>query len=252
MSGLARVAMACAIGAFMFAMSCRVVANEAPFQVAALSVPQAAPDDRAQTPSVSEPFEISRNVSPGFAEKWNVVERAMRDDIAAAERCRADDAACNDATRKLNTLIASARELSGRARLGVINRAVNLAIASVSDMAQHGVDDVWSAPLETLASGKGDCEDYAILKIAILRAAGIGADDLRLLVVRDPASSEGHAVAAARLDGRWLILDNRRFTLVDAAHSEYRPVHALRPVDDNNGVAWAQGPSGSGAAPVLL
>lgn len=144
------------------------------------------------------------------------------------------------------------RPLSGRARLGAANRAVNLAVASTTDMAQHGAEDVWSSPLETLTTRKGDCEDYAILKIAVLRAAGMGADDLRLVVVRDPATNEGHAIAAARLDGRWLLLDNRRMTMIDSANSLYRPFFALHLRDEPRALDWAQGPSGSGAVPVLL
>ena len=40
-------------------------------------------------------------------------------------------------------------------------------------MAQWGVPDRWSPPLETLATGRGDCEDYAIAKYVALTAAGI-------------------------------------------------------------------------------
>ena len=50
----------------------------------------------------------------------------------------------------------------GRARIAMINRAVNLAITPMSDQARWGVPDRWSAPLETLQSSRGDCEDYAM------------------------------------------------------------------------------------------
>jgi hypothetical protein len=39
---------------------------------------------------------------------------------------------------------------------------------------------------------------------------------------------EDHAIAAARLDGRWLTLDNRRMALVeDTDARNYRPVFVL-------------------------
>ena len=47
-----------------------------------------------------------------------------------------------------------------------------MAIRYVSDYAQHGEADRWSAPLATFATGKGDCEDYAIAKYVALREAG--------------------------------------------------------------------------------
>jgi predicted transglutaminase-like cysteine proteinase len=107
----------------------------------------------------------------------------------------------------------------------------------MSDMAQFGEADVWSAPLKTLASGRGDCEDYAILKYAALLAVGMPADDLRLLVVRENRSKRAHAVLAARHEGDWLSLDNKRFTLVslrDAAEYDVMAALALesaRPID---------------------
>ena len=67
------------------------------------------------------------------------------------------------------------RARDGRARLGEINRAINLAIRPMSDLAQYGEIDVWSSPLVTFAHGAGDCEDYAIAKFVALRLAGIAA-----------------------------------------------------------------------------
>ena len=118
----------------------------------------------------------------------------------------------------------------GRARLGEINRAINLAIRPMSDLAQHGQIDVWTSPLATLARGGGDCEDYAIAKFVALRRAGLAPDDLRIVVLRDTIHGEDHAVAAARLDGRWLTLDNRRMAMVeDADVRNFRPDIRDRP-----------------------
>ena len=116
------------------------------------------------------------------------------------------------------------RAREGRARLGEINRAINLAIRPMSDLAQYGEIDVWSSPLVTFAHGAGDCEDYAIAKFVALRLAGISPDDLRIVVMRDTIRGEDHAVAAARLDGHWLTLDNRRMAMVEDAYvRNYRP-----------------------------
>ena len=79
----------------------------------------------------------------------------------------------------------TARAREGRARLGETNRAINLAIRPMSDLAQYGQTDVWNTPLETFASGAGDCEDYAIAKLVALRMAGIAPEDLRIVVMHD-------------------------------------------------------------------
>ena len=125
------------------------------------------------------------------------------------------------------------RAREGRARLGEINRAINLAIRPMSDLAQYGEIDVWSSPLVTFATGAGDCEDYAIAKFVALRQAGISPDDLRIVIMRDTIRGEDHAVAAARLDGHWLTLDNRRMAMVEDAYiRNYRPLFVI----DQHGV----------------
>jgi predicted transglutaminase-like cysteine proteinase len=178
-----------------------------------------------------EPFAALRPVDRGgpLWIKWHGVEREMAAEQSVLARCRMDSEACaSPAARRFVAIIETARAREGRARIGEINRAINLAIRPMSDLAQHGVADVWSSPLATLTSGAGDCEDYAIAKFAALREIGFADDDLRLIVVRDLAAHEYHAVAAVRLDGQWLILDNRHMALVEARHATYEPLFSLR------------------------
>src|SRR5207245_10297702 len=103
-------------------------------------------------------------------------------------------------------------------RLGQINRAINLAIRPMSDLAQYGEIDVWSSPLVTFYRGAGDCEDYAIAKFVALNEAGIAPDDLRIVVMRNTSLGEDHAVPAVRLDGHWLMLDNQRMAMIEDAY----------------------------------
>ena len=55
----------------------------------------------------------------------------------------------------------------------------------MSDQALYGEIDFWASPLATLGRGAGDCEDYAIAKFVALRLAGMSADDLRIVIMRD-------------------------------------------------------------------
>jgi predicted transglutaminase-like cysteine proteinase len=125
-------------------------------------------------------------------------------------------------------MIELARAKEGRARLGEINRAVNLSIKPMSDFAQYGIADHWSAPLATLTAGAGDCEDYAILKYVALREAGIDADDLQLMVVRDIKHDGLHAVLVVRLGEQWVILDNRMLVMLNVLEAyHYYPLFVL-------------------------
>ena len=146
---------------------------------------------------------------------------------------------CSSAARRFLALVDGAQAREGRARIELVNRTVNSAIRYTSDYAQHGVADLWTAPLATLASGRGDCEDYAIAKYVILREAGVPADDLRLLLVRDRAVRQDHAVLAVRDGGRWLVLDNRHLMLSETTSlPQFTPLFAL----DHQGVSLFAAP----------
>jgi predicted transglutaminase-like cysteine proteinase len=175
----------------------------------------------------AEPFGLATATlsAGGLREKWRAVERTLEDDGVQLALCDGDRERCvSPAALRLLAIVDNARIREGRARLGEVNRAINLAIRPMSDLAQHGAVDVWSSPLATLASGAGDCEDYAIAKFVALRLAGVSPDDLRIVIMRDTIQGEDHAVAAARLEGHWLMLDNRRMTMVeDGQVKNYRP-----------------------------
>jgi predicted transglutaminase-like cysteine proteinase len=179
----------------------------------------------------TEPFGLSASTLSwgGLHEKWRGVERKLDDERVQLALCDGDRDRCvSPAALQLLAIVDNARAREGRARLGEINRAINLAIRPMSDLAQYGEIDVWSSPLVTFAHGTGDCEDYAIAKFVALRLAGISPDDLRIVVMRDTIRGEDHAVAAARLDGRWLMLDNRRMAMVEDANvRNYRPLFVI-------------------------
>ena len=184
----------------------------------------------------AEPFGllVSAVYAGGVREKWRDLERKLADEAVQLALCDGDRERCvSPAALRFLAIVDAARAREGRARLGEINRAINLAIRPVSDQAQYGEIDVWSSPLVTFTHGAGDCEDYAIAKFVALRQAGIAPDDLRIVIMRDTVRGEDHAVAAARLDGHWLTLDNRRMAMVeDADIRNYRPLFAI----DRNGV----------------
>jgi len=115
-------------------------------------------------------------------------------------------------------------------------------IRYVSDLSQHGELDRWSTPLASYATTKGDCEDYAIAKYVALRAAGVPAKQLRVLLVRDNIARLDHAVLAASEDGHWFILDNRWTAPVeDNDVRRFTPLFAL----DDEGVKLLAAPYAS-------
>ena len=175
-----------------------------------------------------EPFGLSTaTVTQGAVlEKWLNVAREVDDERLVLRMCDENRASCQSPTAlQFLAIVDSGRALGGRARIGEINRAINLKLKPKSDLALYGEEDVWTSPLATFAIGAGDCEDYAIAKFVALQEAGVSPDDLRIVILRDDHREEDHAVVAARLDGNWLMLDNRHMVLVeDQLVRRYRPV----------------------------
>jgi predicted transglutaminase-like cysteine proteinase len=85
----------------------------------------------------------------------------------------------------------------------------------------------WESPFEFLRMG-GQCQDYAIAKYLLLRAAGVPADAMRMVVLRDAAISLDHAVLAVYVNGEPVLLDNLRSDIVPARNvSYYHPYYSI-------------------------
>ena len=123
---------------------------------------------------------------------------------------------------------AYASGLSGRSpieKLQAVNHYVNARVSFVDDSRQYGVADLWTSAADTLRRGRGDCEDYAIAKLQLLRRAGFAEKDLYLVILRDALRRADHAVLVARADGRMLVLDNGTDRLIDSYEMpDYRPI----------------------------
>ena len=136
---------------------------------------------------------------------------------------------------------AFAATLRGRdifARLEAVNSYVNARVRFVDDRVQFGVADRWMQASETLARGRGDCEDFALAKRAMLRAAGVPEGDLYLVVLKDLSRRADHAVLVVRAKGRFLVLDNGTDRIVDSGEvQDYRPMFTLAA----NGRAYTHG-----------
>lgn len=109
--------------------------------------------------------------------------------------------------------------------LGAVNRWVNREIRYRDDRKQFGTSDYWADAATTLRSRRGDCEDYAILKLQLLAAAGVAREDMMLTLARDTIQRSDHAVLLVRQDGEWVMLDMASDRIAPATQDYgYRPV----------------------------
>lgn len=119
----------------------------------------------------------------------------------------------------------SLRDLDPAEKAALINQYVNRRVRYTEDVVQYGKADYWARADETLRHGRGDCEDYAIAKLQMLREAGVSPHDLYLVLVNDLVRRADHAVLVMRTGSRMLLLDDGTNQVLDTqAVSDYRPI----------------------------
>jgi len=121
-----------------------------------------------------------------------------------------------------------------RRLLEQVNLGVNHQVAAATDLEIYGKPEYWEYPDK--AGGRGDCEDYALLKQRELEQAGIAGANLLITVVRKP-NGEAHAVLTARTDKGDYILDNLSDAMRLWRDTDYR--YIKRQAADNAGL-WAE------------
>lgn len=136
-------------------------------------------------------------------------------------------------------------------RLRRINEFFNRRIAFAEDQQVWGKSDYWATPMETLAQGKGDCEDFTIAKYFTLREAGFTDGQMRLIYVKARLGGVNSTLQQAHMilafypapDAEPLILDN---LITEIRPASRRP--DLIPVFSFNSQGIWQGAQGSGQA----
>jgi predicted transglutaminase-like cysteine proteinase len=150
----------------------------------------------------------------------------------------------------LQALLQHSATLDDEGRLAAVNSYYNRRIAFAEDSEAWGQADHWASPLEALALGRGDCEDYAIAKYFSLLAIGMPVARLRLVYVRAQtgAGSQPHMVLAfyALPNSEPLILDN---LITDVRPASRRP--DLVPVFSFNSEGLWQGAGAQSAGDPL-
>ena len=122
-----------------------------------------------------------------------------------------------------------------------VNAWVNDNIKPITDLEHWGVVERWNYPDD----GKGDCEDYVLLKRRMLMQAGWPREALLITVVRDK-KGDGHAVLTVKTNKGEFILDNQEAEVLAWNKTGYRFVKRQSQSDPNLWVALGE-PQGAPA-----
>lgn len=114
-----------------------------------------------------------------------------------------------------------------RAQLERVNDFGN-AFPYITDQVNWGMEDYWETPYEFFDIS-GDCEDYAISKYYSMRALGVPADKMRIMIVQDfNLGGVIHAILGVYGDGTLYILDNQIKQLIEARSIyHYKPIYGI-------------------------
>jgi predicted transglutaminase-like cysteine proteinase len=143
---------------------------------------------------------------------------------------------CNEHPKDCATTASAPRDVILTARawkdLVRVNKWVNDSIQPVTDLEHWGVVEKWSYPND----GRGDCEDYVLLKRRMLMEAGWPREALLITVVRDK-KGDGHAVLTVKTDKGDYVLDNQAENILLWSETGYRFVKRQSQSDQNLWVA---------------
>ncbi|MCP3888427.1 MAG: sulfate adenylyltransferase [Desulfobulbaceae bacterium] len=146
-------------------------------------------------------------------------------DWAAAQYCEKSQ----DSLLTWEKLIRENNSESDFAKLDQVNRFFNR-FEFISDYSHWGTRDYWATPLEFIASGGGDCEDFSFAKYFTLKALGISDKKLNLTYVKALQLNQAHMVLTyfASPGAEPLILDNLTDEIEPAStRSDLLPVYSF-------------------------
>lgn len=166
----------------------------------------------------------SQNLAP-FPKWTGTLDRYFRErklEDGPCESTRFNRCHLQDWKRFLSTIMSKDRVSQLRAVNAYMNRA-----PYIVDPINYGVPDYWATPRQFFIKD-GDCEDYAIAKYLSMRALGLTADAMRIVVLQDENLRLAHAILAVRIGDDILILDNQIQQVISHRRiRHYRPIYSV-------------------------
>ncbi len=120
-------------------------------------------------------------------------------------------------------MLQQSKELPVADKLKKVNDFLNQHIEFVDDQGIWRQADYWATPLETLAKGKGDCEDYVIAKYFSLLQLQVPNERLRLIYVKAKVGSSSNPILQAHMVLAYYASPDAEPQILDNLISEIRP-----------------------------
>jgi len=160
----------------------------------------------------------------GMLERWAAERREARQPCVLGQTSGCEP-------REWRRIVDLLTPLNLRAKIDAVNGMVNR-YPYIPSAANWSEPNHWETPFEFFAKS-GQCQDYAIAKFMLLRAAGVPNELLRIVVLRDRRLNLDHAVTVAYVDGEALMLDNQIPEVASVAS-----IHHYQPYYSINETGW--------------
>ncbi len=160
----------------------------------------------AAPPTSSDGFASAPASLPGTA-RWLPKQVTLNDtQLAAATAKYGPEAGAR--LKAWGDLLGSLSGLPERDQVAKVHDFLTFAAVYASDEQHYGKKDYWATPTELIATGAGDCEDFALARYASLRQIGIPPEQLQLAYVK--RGEEAHMVLLYRekSGGEPWVMDN--------------------------------------------
>jgi predicted transglutaminase-like cysteine proteinase len=141
--------------------------------------------------------------------------------------CLRDESVCTRRLKGLRTVLLKGAELRVDQQIRLVNRYINRQRYKEDRISwRSAAGNQWQTLVEFLSKG-GDCEDFAVAKYFVLREFGFDAEDMRIVIGREPQRAAHHAMLAIRLDGDVWLLENDNSIYRNSGQDIERFVYAI-------------------------
>lgn len=141
-------------------------------------------------------------------------------------------------------LIVQDNSTTDQEKLEKVNSFFNRTVEFVDDIYHWRQTDYWATPIEFLASGAGDCEDFSIAKYFTLKALGVPESKLNLSYVKALRLNQHHMVMTyySTPAAEPLVLDNLVPNVLPASRrTDLMPIYSF-----NGSALWLAKQRGRG------
>ena len=147
-------------------------------------------------------------------------------------------------------MLAESASMTEKNKLGKVNDFINRHITFEDDMSIWSQSDYWATPLEAIGQGRGDCEDFAIIKYYSLKDAGVPLTKLRLVYVKARLNGPSGPYLQAHMVLAYYPTPNAEPLVLDNLVRDIKPASQrsdLQPVFSFNSEAIWDGAAGNAA-----